>query len=155
MAAQWSDRDEPVELLGRYTDMPDLPDWNALPSSVFADTVEWDFSSLGIPTVVLDRDTLVSMLRKGFAGWAATHHIASGHQIVVDGDRATIHAKIRAEHWLPADVAGDGPNRWLVVGFYDDEAIRTPDGWRLSKVRLTVTYEENPKLRKLAYRADA
>jgi hypothetical protein len=43
----------------------------------------------------------------------------------------------------------------LVVGFYDDEAIRTPDGWRLTKVRLTVTHQEHPELQKLAFRPDA
>ncbi|MGE0727338.1 MAG: nuclear transport factor 2 family protein [Acidimicrobiia bacterium] len=155
MSNAWGDRDELLELLARYTDTPDLPDWIDLPRQVLAERVEWDFSSLGIPPAVVERDVLIDQLRKGFAGWEATHHIATGHQIRVDGDRATIHAKIRAEHWLPADIAGDGPNCWLVVGFYDHEAIRTPNGWRLSKVKLTVTHEENGQLRRKAYRADA
>ncbi len=53
-----------------------------------------------------------------------------------------MHAHVRAEHWLPS---GE-PNRWLVVGFYDNEAVRTPDGWRLSSVRLTASYQENAGL---------
>jgi hypothetical protein len=63
--------------------------------------------------------------------------------VTIDGDRATIHAHIRAEHWLPAELVGDGPNCWLVIGFYDDEAVRTPDGWRPALFKLTVTYQEN------------
>jgi hypothetical protein len=145
-----TDRDELVELLARYTDMPDLPDWDQLPLRVFADEVEWDFTSMGVPAVVVPRAALVGRLRRAFAGWAATHHAATAPQIVVAGDRASIHAKIRAEHWLPAELAGDGPNRWLVVGFYDDEAVRTADGWRLTKVKLTVTYSEHDELRALA-----
>jgi SnoaL-like protein len=81
-----------------------------------------------------------------FAPLAATHHVITGHVIALDGDRATIHAHVRAEHWVPDEVAGGGPNRWLVVGFYDNEAARTSDGWRLSRVKLTSTYQENPQL---------
>jgi SnoaL-like domain len=153
LATARHDRDELFELLSRYTDMPDLPDWIDLPKQVFAEEVEWDFTSAGAPKIlVLPRNDLVNLLRPSFAGWKATHHAATGHQIKLSGDRATIHAKIRAEHWLPTEVAGDGPDRWLVVGFYDDEAIRTAQGWRLSKVKLTVTHSENDQLRRLAYR---
>lgn len=28
----------------------------------------------------------------------------------------------------------------MAVGFYDDEAIRTPAGWRISAVKLTMTH---------------
>ncbi|WP_411573254.1 hypothetical protein [Streptomyces sp. 2BBP-J2] len=30
----------------------------------------------------------------------------TGHVIEIDGDRATIHAHIRAEHWVPEELAG-------------------------------------------------
>ena len=43
-------------------------------------------------------------------------------------------------------VAAGGPNCWLVVGFYDDVAVRTPEGWRLSSVTLTMTHQENEAL---------
>jgi len=144
------DRAQLLELLARYTDMCDLKNWDDLPLTVFADEVEWDFSSLGAPAVLYARDELVSRGRAAFAGWKATFHATTGHQVTIDGDHATIHAKIRAEHWLPAEVAGEGPDCWLVVGFYDDEAIRTTNGWRLSKVKLTVTHNENQELRAIA-----
>ena len=48
--------------------------------------------------------------------------------------RRVTEAHIRAEHWAPPEVAAGGPNCWLVVGFYDDVAARTPQGWRLSSV---------------------
>jgi hypothetical protein len=35
----------------------------------------------------------------------------------------------------------------LVVGFYDNVAVRTPEGWRLSSVKLTLTHQENEALR--------
>ena len=56
-------------------------------------------------------DPLADLRRSGtFAPFTATHHAITGHAIEVDGDRATIHAHVRAEHWL-----ADG-RRWLVVG---------------------------------------
>ena len=81
-----------------------------------------------------------------FAGWTATHHAITNHRIAIDGDQATIRAHIRAEHWAPPEVAAGGPSCWLVVGFYDDVAVRTPEGWRLSSVKLTLTYQENEAL---------
>ena len=58
----------------------------------------------------------------------------------------TFRAHVRAEHWAPPEIAAGGPSCWLVVGFYDDVAVRTPEGWRLSSVKLTLTHQENEAL---------
>jgi hypothetical protein len=34
---------------------------------------------------------------------------------------ADIHAHVRAEHWVHDELADGGPDRWLVVDFYDNE----------------------------------
>jgi hypothetical protein len=142
-----SDRDDLVELLARYASMPDTCDFDDLPPTVFIDPVVWDFESLGgppaRPIAVAD---LVATLKSFFPKCTATHHAITNHRVTVDGDRATVRAHIRAEHWLPSELVDSGPNCWLVVGFYDDEAVRTPDGWRLAKVKLSVTYQENAHL---------
>jgi hypothetical protein len=83
----------------------------------------------------------------------ATHHAITGHVVNIDGDTATIHAHVRAEHWVPGELAGGGPNFWLVVGFYDNEAVHTADGWRLNRVKLTSAHQENPHLSSLALAA--
>jgi hypothetical protein len=142
-----ADRAELIELLGRYADIADLKEFGKLPARVFTDPLTLDFESVaGLPVMTVPLGDYVENLRAAFAPFAATHHVISGHVIELDGDRATIHAHVRAEHWVPDAVAGDGPRRWLVVGFYDNEAVRTADGWRLSRVRLTSTYQENPQL---------
>jgi len=142
-----SDRAELIELLGRYADIADLKEFTTLPALVYTDPLTLDFESVvGMPPMTVPLGDYVESNRAAFAPWTATHHVISGHVITVDGDDATIHAHVRAEHWLPAELAGDGPNRWLVVGFYDNEAVRTADGWRLSRVKLTATYQENPQL---------
>jgi 3-phenylpropionate/cinnamic acid dioxygenase small subunit len=144
--ADLTDREQIVELLARYASIPDTRDWDELPKSVFADRVVWDFESLGAePAFEVDRDMLMARVRTAFAEWQATHHSITNHQVSIDGDVAVIRAHIHAQHWLAPDVAVPQRNRWLVVGFYDDEAVRTPDGWRLSKVRLTPMYQEHPE----------
>lgn len=140
------DRDELVELMSRYADVPDSMDWDELPRTVFCDEFACDFSSLGTPAATVTRDAWCRASRRVFRGWTATHHAITGHRITVDGDQATIRAHVRAEHWAPAEVARGGPACWLVVGFYDNEAVRTPDGWRLSSVTLTAIHQENADL---------
>lgn len=140
-----TDREELVELLARYASIADTRDFEELPRTVFTDRVVWDFESTGAgPPVEMERDAFMQELEAFFADWQATHHAITNHRIDIDGDVAAIRAHVHAEHWLPPEVVAPPHNRWLVIGFYDDEAVRTPDGWRLSKVRLTVTYEERP-----------
>ncbi len=140
------DRDELVELMSRYANMPDTQNWDELPLSVFCDEFTVDFGPLGPPAATVSREAWSRQGKQAFAGWAATHHAITNHQIAIDEDRATIRAHIRVEHWAPPEVAAGGPNCWLVVGFYDDVAVRTPEGWRLSSVKLTVTHQENEAL---------
>ena len=140
------DRDELVELMSRYANVPDTQDWDELPRSVLCDEFATDFSSLGVPATTVSRDDWCRESKQAFAGWTATHHAITNHRIAVDGDRATIWAHVRVEHWAPPAVSAGRPNCWLVVGFYDNVAVRTPDGWRLSSVTLTMTFQENEAL---------
>jgi SnoaL-like protein len=138
-----ADRADLIELFGRYADIADLKEFTDLPALVFTDPVTLDFSSVaGIPVMTVPLADYVEILRGSFAAFAATHHAITGHVVDLDGDRAGVHAHVRAEHWLP----GDGPDRWLVVGFYDNEAVRTADGWRFSRVQLTASHQENAHL---------
>lgn len=143
-----SDRSELVELMSHYADIADLKEFDSLPGRVFTDEVTLDFSSVtGTPPMTIPLSRYVEALRASFAPFKATHHAITGHVIEIDGDRARIHAHVRAEHWLPEESTVDGLGPWLVVGFYDDEAVRTPDGWRLTGVRLTAVHQENrPRL---------
>jgi hypothetical protein len=149
-----TDRAELVELLGRYADIADLKEFTELPQRVFTDPLTLDFSSVAeIPPMSTPLPDYLDVLRASFAPYTATHHAITGHVVDIDGDRATIHAHVRAEHWVPDELADGGPNRWLVVGFYDNEAVRTADGWRLTRVKLTSTHQENPHLSSIALAA--
>ncbi len=129
-----TDREELVELMARYASIADTKDFDELPTTVFTDRVLCDFESVGSgPPMEVERDAFMQRQRTFFADWQATHHSITNHRIHVDGDAASIRAHVQAQHWLPPEVAPPHRNRWLVVGFYDNEAVRTPDGWRLTQ----------------------
>ena len=132
--------------MSRYAKMPDTQNWDELPRSVLCDEFIADFSSLGVPAMTVSRDVWSQQSKQAFAGWTATHHAINNYLIVIDGNSATIHAHVRVEHWAPPEVAAGGPNCWLVVGFYENVAVRTPEGWRLSSVKFTMTHQENKEL---------
>jgi hypothetical protein len=149
-----SDRADLIELFGRYADIADLKEFTELPGLVFTDPLTIDFSSVvDTPPVTVPLAGYLDVLRASFSGFAATHHSITGHVVDVDGDSARLHAHVRADHWLPDELAKGGPNHWLVVGFYDNEAVRTADGWRFNRVKLTAAHQENPQLSGVAMEA--
>ena len=61
------DRDELVELMSRYANVPDTKDWDELPRSVFCDEFTADFSSLGTPVATFSRDAWCQRSQQAFA----------------------------------------------------------------------------------------
>jgi hypothetical protein len=65
----------------------------------------------------------------------ATAHLLSNIEVTIDGDRAdraSAYSRVTAYHWM----AGGDPVRpadFVLLGSYDDELLRTPDGWRISR----------------------
>lgn len=140
-----ADRAEIIELFGRYADIADTKNFDDLPRLVHTDPTTLNFESAsGIPETTTPLDDYVAILRESFAPFLATHHAITGHVIDLDGDRASAHAHVRAEHWMH-DADGN-TQRWLVVGFYDNEVVRTQHGWRFSRVQLTDVHQENAHL---------
>lgn len=142
-----ADRADIIELFGHYADIADMKRFEELPQLVHTDPFTMDFESItGMAALSTSLNDYAAALSGSFSRFVATHHSITGHVIDIDGDHATAHAHVRAEHWVLEDVAAGGPNRWLVVGFYDNEAVRTEHGWRFSKVKLTAAYAENSHL---------
>ncbi|MFD2795203.1 nuclear transport factor 2 family protein [Promicromonospora vindobonensis] len=142
-----SDRAEIIELFGRYADIADTKNFDELPRLVHTDPFTADFQSVAdVPPTEIPLHAYAQLLRGSFDPFVATHHAITGHVIDLDGDSARAHAHVRAEHWVPDSVADGGPNRWLVVGFYDNEVVRTAKGWQFSRVKLTAAYQENAHL---------
>lgn len=137
-ALRWLvDRAEIAETVYLYATGIDTRDFELF-RSIFTDEVGLDFGSFsGGPVEVLTLDQWIGRLRRVFPGFDATQHSLSNPRITVDGDRATCIVYMQAEHFLAND---DGDGSYAVGGYYTDELVRTPGGWRISKVALTVLW---------------
>jgi len=64
----------------------------------------------------------------------------------IDGTASRLGKLLATTTLARPEIAAGRPSCWLVVGFYDDVAVRTPEGWRLRSVNLTLTHQENEAL---------
>lgn len=121
-----ADRLELVELLHRYAWAIDSADWELL-TQVFSEDAEADFSSVGeyveADARMRGREAIVSWLRTALAPFPDVLHFMSNQLVEVQGDRARTRTYMHVLH-LP------------MGGIYHGEAVRTPEGWRLRRLRL-------------------
>lgn len=135
-----ADESDLRDLIHRYAFGLDTKDW-VLWRSVFADEVVMDMSDYQPepPPRAAPADLVVKNAAVLFAGLERSQHLMGSHRYKIDGDRATITAHMRAEHWLDT---GKGGDRYTMFGTYTDDAIRTTDGWKLIRVKLALLREE-------------
>lgn len=89
---------------------------------------------------VRGRGAILDNIRTAMALFDRTVHVGSNHVIAVDGDRATLHGNQLSTHVLAAD-----GTLFLSGGRTVNELVRTPDGWRLTRADLHVTWTQgNP-----------
>lgn len=71
-----------------------------------------------------------------------SQHIITNHEMKIDGDTAHTHCYLHAQHKREGTPGGD----YLTIGgSYIDEIVKTPDGWKIKKRHLKVTWQEgNP-----------
>ncbi len=134
------DRAAISEVVLGYATGLDRRDWD-LYRSIFTDEIETDFESVGIRPGVYKADDWVRDARTLFAGFEATQHTSTNHVHEVRGDTATCISSMQAEHFVTRE-SGDLPeaHRWTIGGYYTNDLVRTPAGWKLRKVTLTVTW---------------
>jgi hypothetical protein len=149
------DRAAISDVVHAYATGLDRRDW-ALFRSIFSDSIEMDFESVGLRPAVYDAGEWVRDAARLFAGFEATQHTSSNHVHTVTGDHATCVSNMQATHFIapePGDDFDEAKHRWTIGGYYDNSLVRTVDGWRLAKVRLNVTWQTgNQGLSRVALR---
>lgn len=122
------DRQDISDLLVRYATGIDRRDW-PLFRTVFTDDCELDYGEIGRWNGVGE---VTDFMDKTHAMAGHTLHRLSNQVIAVDGDKATARTYVDAVIMFGDNQAG--VNAW---GFYDDEVVRTADGWRIARRRFT------------------
>jgi hypothetical protein len=135
--AMRDERIDVAETVYAYAAGVDGRDWG-LYRSIFADEVEIDFSSWdGSPARRMRADDWVAGVQPLFHGLDATQHSMSNPRVTIDGERATCVMYMQAVHVL-ANRGGDA--EFTLGGYYTDQLVKTPAGWRLCGVKLTVLW---------------
>lgn len=124
-----SDRDVAaiIDVTIAYCWAIDTRDWEAL-GRVFVPDATAVFGSRLLDGL----DAITQRLERTLSRLDSSQHTVSTHQVRVDGDTATSRCYVHAQH-VRAAVAtdGDGP-LYVVAGRYDDQLVRTDDGWRIA-----------------------
>jgi 3-phenylpropionate/cinnamic acid dioxygenase small subunit len=97
--------------------------------TAFTDDCELDYGDIGTWSGI---EAVAGFMEQSHATAGHTMHRMSNQVITVDGDRAE--ARTYVDGLIMAPDNNSGVN---AVGFYDDEMVRTADGWRIARRRFT------------------
>jgi hypothetical protein len=130
-----------IEVLNLYGFALDARQWDLF-DLCFTEDVEAVFGPAGAGWHGLGE------FKRSFGEFHATldnhQHTMMGHLVHVVGDKA--YAFSYGNWLLVRNAAKDGPN-WLGTGWYDDELVRTPQGWRIKKrVCRLLSWTGNPSV---------
>ena len=127
-----TDRQDIAEVLVRYATGIDRRDW-ALFRTAFTDDCMLDYGEIGSWAGV---DAVTQFMEQSHAQAGHTMHRMTNHVITVDGDTAA--ARTYVDALILGPESGPANNSGVnAVGIYDDELVRTTDGWRIARRQFT------------------
>ena len=135
------DRQAIIDLLIQYATALDTRNWRLLEQCFLPDAVD-DYGENagrheGYPAIE-------EVVRFFLEDLDSSQHLLGNYVVEIEGDRATASCYLHAQHYLEETKGGD---TYTVGGNYEDEIIRTSDGWRIKHRKLMVTWVEgNPDL---------
>jgi hypothetical protein len=133
-----ADRLEIRDVCVRYGWAIDTKDWDLLDTCFLADA-HLDYSS-NPGGKAGPYPEVRAWLAKVLSAFPVTQHLMANTDIVLDGDRA----RVRTMVTNPQGAATrEGPLHFFYVGArYDDDFVRTPDGWKIKqRVETTLWFE--------------
>lgn len=122
----------------------DAFDLDALLAEVYTpDAV--DDRSTGAPlsghqAILRGHDDIRAYFTRAFDTVEALAHLLTNVDVRFDGERAITSSRVLAFHWLrtTADQGPARPTDFVMMGTYDDELRLTPDGWRISRRKVSM-----------------
>lgn len=135
-----ADREDIIELINLYGFAMDTQSWDLF-DRIFTEDCDADYGATSHWT---DRAQFKADFGSFHELFDATQHVMTNHLVKIEGDRASSHTY---GAWrLVRHAAGDPPV-WDGTGWYDDQWVRTADGWRISKRVCGVVYwTGNPRV---------
>lgn len=125
--AEVADRLAIQDLIGRYALLVDGGDFDAL-DDLFTAEARIDFSTFNGP--VGDVAEIKAFLGASLPFFTRTQHMMGLPTITIDGD--TAHARTSCNNPMISTKPDGTVSVWLIGLWYDDDLVRTNDGWRFS-----------------------
>jgi len=133
-----ADKQEITEICYRYGLALDRRDWAAL-AALF--TPDANAFYLDMPPA-RGYQAIEDTCRTALAPLSATQHLISNVVVRLGGDHAESSCYLQAQHVKAGTAGGDN---FIIAGRYDDQLVRTPDGWRIRERRLQAMWTDgNP-----------
>jgi 3-phenylpropionate/cinnamic acid dioxygenase small subunit len=126
-----ADKQDIAEVLVRYATGIDRRDWDLF-RACFTPDVFAEYDGIGTWT---DVGAITTFMVESHADMGRTMHQLSNLAIEVDRDAATARTYVDA-----VLTSSDGASGLNTHGYYDDELVRTADGWRISRRRFTMVH---------------
>lgn len=126
----------------------DLHEWDTVRRQ-FADIVIADSSSLtGVASAEVRADELVDGWKAFLPRFTSTQHLIGNHRVQIVSDRARVTSSFIATHRLDGAPGGE---LWTLGGRYTHTLQRTADGWKVTAMVMTWTWQSgNTALPRLA-----
>lgn len=124
-----------VDLMHRYAEAMDFRNWDLLATCFTSDAV----------AVYRDREPfrgaveIMTRIRLGIERLDATQHLMSNFAVTEANGSARFQCYVHATHVRRQFPGGD---LWVVGGHYDNEAVRTTEGWRMSRLVFSVFWDD-------------
>ena len=135
----WADHQAIVDVTLAYAWSLDSRDWSAL-DQVFTT----DATAVLLGRRSEGRDDIIDRVAKSLAPVDSTHHIVTNHQIQISVDTATCRSYLQAQHVRQGAPGGD---TYIIAGRYEDDLIRTADGWRIGhRLLVSMWTDGNPAI---------
>jgi ketosteroid isomerase-like protein len=64
--------------------------------------------------------------------FGCTQHLVGNHEISINGDKARMRTYVQATH----ELTNDAESLLILWGIYDDDLVRTADGWKINRHHL-------------------
>lgn len=122
------DREDIASVVLCYATGIDRRDWTLF-RSVFAEDCELDYGEIGSWT---GADAVTEFMQQAHALAGHTMHRLTNQVIEVDGDSAKARTYVDALIMLADNSSGVN-----AAGFYDDEFVRTEEGWQIARRSFT------------------
>jgi 3-phenylpropionate/cinnamic acid dioxygenase small subunit len=126
-----NDREQIADVLIRYATGIDTQNW-PLFRTCFTSDVQADYGDIG---AWHDVDGITEYMTATHAGMPATNHMLTNMAISVDGDHAIAVTYVHAV----LVVTREPETSVDAVGTYEDQFVRTDDGWKISARRFVPT----------------